>query len=336
MLFASFFMYEALWSVIELQFDDVGFVAEEMAWDFAQCALFTTVVFAVSWGFAKYRGGRYARGVVEIATLLVVNAVVIFLTDKVFNEGDEADVNFWGVIDIYVICIICSLLSIIDIQRFYYKRFVAIRQEQMQLRLNLLQQQLSPHFMFNSLSTLRGIIVADPQRAEGYVIELSNILRYITENIGSDKVTIADAMNFIRNYMKMQDVRFPEHFRFNIDESDMPTGAYVVPVSLQIAVENAIKHNNHSRRCPLEISIKFHADAVEVSNKKQPLTYADNLGVGLKNLSERCVLLTGKGVEVDETKDNYTVKIPLVFDRPFHATASSKLVPAWLNQNDDI
>lgn len=314
MLFASFLMYEALWSVIELQFDDANFRAEEMAWDFAQCALFTTVVFAVSWGFAKYRSGRYARGIAEIATLLVVNAVVIFLTDEVFNEREETDVNFWGVIDIYVICVICSLLSIIDIQRFYYKRFVAMKQEQSRLRLNLLQQQLSPHFMFNSLSTLRGMIAADPLKAEDYVVQLSNILRYITENIGSDKVTVADALCFIRNYMKMLDVRFPEHFIFNIYDSDMPADAYIVPVSLQIAVENAIKHNNHSRRCPLGISIKCNADAVEVSNKKHPVTFADNLGVGLKNLSERYALLTDKEIEVDETKDYYTVKIPLIYE----------------------
>lgn len=314
MLLASFFMYEVLWSVIELQFDDASFSAEEMALDFAQCALFTTVVFTVSWGFAKYRGGRYAQGIVEVVTLLAVNTLVIFLTDNVFSEPDDEDVNFWGVIDIYVICVICSLLSIIDIQQFYYKRFVAMKQEQSRLRLNLLQQQLSPHFMFNSLSTLRGMIVADPLKAENYVVQLSNILRYITKNIDSDKVTVADALNFIRNYMSMLDARFPEHFIFNIDESEMPADAYIVPVSLQIAVENAIKHNNHSHRCPLEISLKFSGNAVEVSNKKHPMTYADNLGVGLKNLSARYVLLTGKEVEVEDTKDYYTVKIPLIYE----------------------
>lgn len=312
MLFASFLMYEALWLVIELQFDDAHFCAKETAWDFVQCALFTTVVFVVNWIFSKYRGGRYARSLVEIVTLLVVNALVIFLTDEVFNEREDSDVSFWGVIDIYVICVICSLLSIIDIQRFYYKRFVAMKQDQILLRLNLLQQQLSPHFMFNSLSTLRGMIIADPRKSEDYVIQLSNILRYITENIGKEKVAMADALNFIRNYMKMLDARFPEHFLFHIDESDMPIDAYIVPVSLQIAVENAVKHNNHSRRCPLEINLRFNCDTVEVSNRKQPMTIVDNIGVGLKNLSERYVLLTGKEVEVNETQDYYTVKIPLI------------------------
>ena len=314
MLFASFLMYEVMWSVIELQLDDVIFDAEVMAWDLAQCALFTTVVFAVSYGFAKYRGGRYARGIVEVATLLVINAIVIFLTNKLFDEREGTDVNFWSVIDIYVICVICSLLSIIDIQRFNYKRFVAMKKKQNRQRLKLLQHQLSPHFMFNSLSTLRGMIVTDPQKAEDYVVQLSNILRYITENIGNDKIAMTDALNFIKSYMKMLEARFPDHFIFCIDESDMPFEACIVPISLQIAVENAVKHNNHSQRCPLEIDIRFSGDAVKVINKKQPMTYADNIGVGLKNLSERYILLIGKSVEVEETKDLYTVIIPLIYE----------------------
>jgi len=317
MLLASFFLYEVLWMVIELQYDDFDFDADVTLWDFAQCVLFTSVVFVVNWSFAKFRGGRYAGGVMELSVLLMVNALVIFLTDKAFSENESIDSNFWDVVDIYVISIVCSLLSIIDIQRFYYKRFIAMKQEQNRQRLKLLQQQMSPHFMFNSLSTLRGMIVADPRKAEDYVVQLSHILRYITENIDNEKVTVVNALTFIRNYMKLQDARFPQHFIFSIDESDMPTKAYIVPVSLQIAVENAIKHNNHSSRCPLEISIKFHTDAVEVSNKKQPMTYADNFGVGLKNLSERYALLTGRAVEVDETNDYYTVKIPLIYENVY-------------------
>jgi len=314
MLTASFLMYEMLWSVIELQFDDVSINTEALSWDFAQCALFTSVVFLVNWAFGKFRGGRYAGGFFEVATLLVVNALVIFLTDKVFNDWDTGDTGFWGVIDIYIICVICSLLSIIDLQRAYSKKLLAMRQEQMRLRLNLLQQQLSPHFMFNSLSTLQGMIAADPHKAEEYVSALSDTLRYITENIGREKVAMADAMKFIRNYVGIQDARSPGHFVFNIDDRDAPGNACIVPVSLQLAVENAIKHNNHSRRRPLEISIAVCADTVVVSNKKQPMPDADSLGIGLRNLNERYKLLIGKELEISENEERYTVRIPLIYE----------------------
>lgn len=313
-LLASFLMYEALWSVIELQFDDAIFSVDEMAWDFAQCLLFTSVVFLTNWFFATFRGGRYAGRVVEIATLLVVNAAVIFITDKVINERDNADVDFWGIIDIYVICIICSLLSIIDIQRSHHKQILLMRQEQMRLRLNLLQQQLSPHFMFNSLSTLQGVIAVDPQMAEEYLGNLSDAMRYITENVGRDKVSLASAIDFIGSYMKMLQVRFPNHFDFKISTDCMPEQACIVPVSLQIAVENAIKHNSHSANRPLEIAITTRQDSVEVRNRKLPLPYDSGLGVGLKNLDERYKLLIGRGINASETDEYYSVEIPLIYE----------------------
>lgn len=314
MLTASFMMYEVLWSVIELQFEDVSFQVDEVAWDFAQCMLFTSVVFTFNWFFAKWRGGRYAGGVVELAAVLVVNAFVIFVTDRLLNERDADDIDFWGVIDIYVICIICSLLSIIDIQRAHHKQIMAMRQEQMRLRLTLLQQQLSPHFMFNSLSTLQGMIAADPQMAEDYVAALSDIMRYITENIGKEKVSLTDAMAFIKSYAKMLEARFPGHFVFNITDLDKPRPVSIVPVSLQMTVENAIKHNSHSVSRPLEISVTPTDNTVVVKNTKQPTAYNSGLGIGLNNLNERYKLLIGRELDISETKDYYIVKIPLIHE----------------------
>lgn len=314
MLFTSFLMYEALWSIIEFQLGDVSYSAEGVLWDFSQCVLFTLVVFVVNWGFSKFRGGRYARGVAEIITLLIVNAFVIFLTDKIVNEQDANDVDFWSVVDIYVICVICSLLSIINIQHSYHKQFMVMEKKQTLLRLNLLQQQLSPHFMFNSLSTLQGMIAADSEKAEDYVATLSDAMRYITENIGKERIALPEALRFIENYVKMQETRFFGHFLFSIDTSGIPHDAYIVPVSLQLAVENAIKHNKHSCKHPLEIKISFSQGYIEVSNKKQPTAYEDGLGVGLKNLSERYKLLIGKELDVSETTDFYTVKIPLIYE----------------------
>lgn len=314
MLVVSFAMYETLWSIIEIQFGDVTLDLAAMAWDLAQCALFTSVVFTVNWCFTQYRGGRFGKGSLEILTILVVNALVIFVTDNLINERETDNVGFWGVIDIYVICVISSLLSIIDIQHSYHKKVEAMEQEQMQLRLRLLQQQLSPHFMFNSLSLLRGMIAVDPQKADEYVSALSNVFRYVTDNIGKEKVSLADAIAFIKNYTKMMSTRFPGHFVFAIDESNMPASACLVPVSLQIAVENAIKHNNHSCRQPLRISITPCGDTVEVANKKQPLTYDKSPGLGLANLDQRYKMLIGKGLDISDTNDYYSVKIPLIYD----------------------
>lgn len=314
MLLISFVMYEALWSLIEIQLGELSFDAEAMLWDFAQCALFTSTVFIVDYGCTKFRRGRYARGIAEIICLLIVCSLLIFIIDQVIYEQDDTDDNFWNVVDIYIICIICSLLSIINIQHSYHNQFVTMKQEQERLRLNLLQQQLSPHFMFNSLSTLQGIILSDPHKAEKYVVALSNMLRYITENIGKEKVALSDAVNFIENYVQILDVRFPQHFIFKIGLNNVPYEASIIPVSIQVAVENAIKHNKHSCKCPLEISITLNDKFINVSNRRQPIMAADSFGVGLKNLKERYKLLTGKGLDICETNDYYSIKIPLIYE----------------------
>lgn len=313
-MLASFAMYEVLWAVVELQFDDAYFDLGETLWDLAQCSMFTAVVFVVNWAFSKFRGGRYARSVAEIGVLLIVNAAVIFLVDKVINERDAADVGFWSVVDIYIICVICSLISIIDLQHSFHTSMLKMRQEQTLLRLNLLQQQLSPHFMFNSLSTLQGAIAADPQMAEEYLDNLSDAMRYITENVGRDRVDLSDALSFIESYMRMLNVRFPGHFVFKIHADDMPKGAGIVPVSMQIAVENAIKHNAHSARQPLHIDIRVKTDSVEVSNSRQPLPYDSGLGVGIENLGRRYQLLIGRGIMSRETQESYAIEIPLIYD----------------------
>lgn len=315
MLCASFCMYEVLWVVIEWQFNDISFYIEDTAWDLAQCAMFSCVGLIVNFVFTKWRGGRYARSLFELGTLLVTNALVTLVSDKLlFNGGEAYEVNFWSVIDIYIICVICTLFSIIDIQHFYYKEFAKMQKDRMLLRLNLLQQQLSPHFMFNSLSTLQGLIAAEPQKAEEYVATLSLTLRYITENIGKDKVPVADALVFIKSYTKMLGIRFPGHFVFNIDESHTHSHAFIVPVSLQIAVENAIKHNSHSCKRPLQISIVLGNGQIKIKNKLQTVAQTNGTGVGLKNLDERYRLLAGKGVEIETNKEYYTVKIPLIYE----------------------
>lgn len=316
MLIISFTMYEILWIGIKIQLEALSFNIEEMVWDFAQCTLFTSALFIVNWMFQKLQGGRYAKGVAEMLTMLSVSSLLIYLVDYFIYMQDTPDDRIWNIIDIYIICIICTLLSIISMQYTYHKRFVKLKQEQIGLRLSLLQQQLSPHFMFNSLSTLQGMIASEPHKAEEYVLTLSVILRYVTDNISCDQVALSEAVSFIKNYSQLLEMRFPQHFLFKIALSDIPSNAFIIPVSLQIAVENAIKHNGHSTRKPLEISIIMDSNYIVVSNQKQAVSFSNNTetGIGLTNLNERYRLLTGKGLEINDDKDIFSVKIPLLYE----------------------
>ena len=187
---ASFTLYEVLWFVIELQFTTFSINWAETGWDALMCMIFTSVVFGINSFFAKFRNGRYAQTVWEVAGLLLSNILMIFAVDNLLYIQDTNDDKLWSIIDIYIICLICSMFSILNFQKVYHKKLIAVKEEQLKLRLNLLQQQLSPHFMFNSLSVLQGLITIDSEKAEKYVDTLSDLMRYITQNVGKDKTTL--------------------------------------------------------------------------------------------------------------------------------------------------
>ena len=109
---------------------------------------------------------------------------MIFAVDNLLYIQDTNDDKLWSIIDIYIICLICSMFSILNFQKVYHKKLIAVKEEQLKLRLNLLQQQLSPHFMFNSLSVLQVLITIDSEKAEKYVDTLSDLMRYFTQNVG--------------------------------------------------------------------------------------------------------------------------------------------------------
>lgn len=297
----AFAVYSLLWLIVSWRLNDWEYHIYDTLWNFVGCMVFAAVSFAVSGVVTRLwrdmRGGELIALVATMAANLALSVALDILAYGTF----ESD-NYWELIDIYIICTTSSVLSLLNIQHSHH---VAMRQ----MRLKLLQQQLSPHFVFNCLSTLQGVIADNPRQARDYVITLSDIMRYITENIGNEKVALADAVSFIKSYAQMLEVRYPGHFVFNFDIGE--TDAFIVPVSLQIAIENAVKHNSHSQRQPLEISIALAGDAIEVRNRKKRIVSDGGLGVGLANLDRRYRLLTGRGLDIDETKDYYTVKIPL-------------------------
>ena len=200
MLFLSFVMYEVLWSLIEIQYSSLDFNIKDLLFDFILCALFTSTTFILKYGFTKIRGGKYAMTKVEIIALFLICSFLIFIIDRVFFSQYNANNSLGNVIDVYIICIICSFFSVLNMQHTYHNQYVKMKQEQERLKLNVLQRQLSPHFMFNSLSTLQGVMLTDPLKAESYLNALSSLLRFFIGNIGKDKIALKEAMLFIEDY----------------------------------------------------------------------------------------------------------------------------------------
>jgi LytS/YehU family sensor histidine kinase len=201
---------------------------------------------------------------------------------------------------------------------FYIIWRKAIEQEQMLREENLkykyrnLKSQVNPHFLFNSLNTLSELVYEDAKKADIYIQKLSGIYRYILENEETDLVPLKEELEFIQQYFDLQKVRDNDKIFLKIDvhgEEDFK----IIPVSLQLLVENALKHNSISRDKPLMVKIYNNDNYIIVSNTIQRKNIIENsTQMGLSNLKERVLLIMGRELTVNEDTDQFVVKLPII------------------------
>jgi LytS/YehU family sensor histidine kinase len=168
------------------------------------------------------------------------------------------------------------------------------------------------HFLFNSLNTLSEIVYADAGKADSYIQKLSGIYRYILNNEETDLIPLDREIEFVRCYLELQKERDGNKIQAVIDVMNADKFR-IIPVSLQLLVENALKHNSVSEEKPLEIRIYAEAGYVVVSNTVQRKNVlSDSYGMGLSNLKERIKLIIRKEMLVSQENNRFTVKIPLI------------------------
>ncbi len=190
-----------------------------------------------------------------------------------------------------------------------------LSQEVMRVRYDALLSQLNPHFLFNSLNTLDGLIGEDDAKAHHYVQQLSQCYRYITQP--HKLVRVADEVQFTDSYIALLQMRYGDSLRIERNISPEAMNCQVVPISLQLLIENAVKHNVVSDKHPLTITIDTPDDTtLRVSNNIQKLM-EEPAGekVGLSNLIERYRLVCQREVTVQQTLQQFTVTIPLLTEK---------------------
>jgi two-component system LytT family sensor kinase len=205
-----------------------------------------------------------------------------------------------------------ALIFIIILWQSSLQREQKLREEKLIFQNETLKNQINPHFLFNSLNTLSSLIADRPDDAEKFINKLSSIYRYILENSQKDRVALQTELNFIMDYFELHKVRDKEKILLMIDAPDV-TGFDIIPVSLQILIENAVKHNMATKESPLIVTITTEDRYVVVKNNLQKMSMQiKSTKIGLKNLGERVKLVTKKDLIVEETNDYYTVKVPLL------------------------
>jgi len=205
-----------------------------------------------------------------------------------------------------------AIIFIVLLWQDSLKREQKLREENLIFQNETLKNQINPHFLFNSLNTLSSLISARPEDAEKFINKLSTIYRYILENCRKDRVSLLTELEFISDYFELHRVRDQEKIALKID-SPSASEFEIIPVSLQILIENAIKHNMATKENPLEISITIEDEYVVVKNNLQKMgMQIKSTKIGLKNLGERVRLVTKKDLIVEEKNDFFIVKVPLL------------------------
>ncbi len=190
-------------------------------------------------------------------------------------------------------------------------RLALLERATAEAELEALKSQIDPHFMFNSLNTMAHLIDTAPPRARAFTEDLAGVYRYILASRERRLVPLAEEVAFVQRYYAMLALRFGDTLRLEVAVPETAAGWLVPPVSLQLLVENAVKHNAFTAADPLVVRIEAGPEGVAVTNQRRPRELArPGAGLGLVNLAERSRLLTGRELRVEAGPGTFRVLLP--------------------------
>lgn len=189
-----------------------------------------------------------------------------------------------------------------------------LRRSSEQAQLQVIRNQVNPHFLFNNLNVLAGMVIKDNPEANHFIEEFSKVYRYILNNEQKELVELQAELEFIQPYLFLLGKRFEEGLEVNIRIADEYRNLHVVPAALQMLIENAIKHNVVSRQKPLQIDIHTNGNqTLVIKNNLQPrMLKESSTRIGLENIRKRYELISGKDVVVKNEEGYFEVSLPLL------------------------
>lgn len=193
------------------------------------------------------------------------------------------------------------------------KREYKLKEQNLIFQNETLKSQVNPHFLFNSLNTLSSLVNTEVRKAEQFIGKLSLIYRYVLENSTKPNVPLSEEIEFIKDYYHLHQIRNEGKIRLEINIKSEEYSFKILPISLQLLIENAIKHNMATAEKPLRIHIYIEEWYIAVQNNIQKMaTQIDSTKIGLKNLNERIRMVMGKEIIISETENKFIVKVPLM------------------------
>lgn len=268
-----------------------------------------------------YEQGVLRRIIIQVAIglvfLYIFMSFILILSTEVLHIKIDKIPRMLG----YIIATFVTLtVNGGSIGAYFFKQWkkAILKSERLQRERTLVQfdnlrNQLNPHFLFNSLTSLNSLIFENQQLASQFLQQLSKVYRYVLQNKEKELVSLETEIKFIENYVFLLQTRFCESMQVQIDIPVDILSKQIVPVSLQILIENAIKHNSISQEHPLRIHIYTDSTCLYVENNLQRKSIIENSNkMGLQNMKALYGFLSKQAMEIQEDTHTFTVKVPLL------------------------
>lgn len=296
-----------------------GRIVETALLSFIEIAARTFMAFAILYFlFPKDNSNRSIILAVLKSTFIISVLTPLFMIGDSYYNHKAMDWSIKSVASSLLseaqeIGILCAILAM---KRFYNIQMYTQKLEKLNIesQLKALNNQVSPHFLFNNLNVLSGLITQNPIQAKEYLNRLAMVYRHLITNANNDIVLLTDELHFANDYIYLLEQRFEQAYTFIIEDNEYKNYSKFLPTcSLQLVLENIIKHNKGDNHNPLKTNISITDSKVIVTNQRKPKEHDhETTGIGLINLRNRYELLSDKKIEIIVTDETYSIKLPLL------------------------
>ncbi len=300
-------------------------------WDYVCSIVITFLVWEGNLRLDNYFNNRLPwqksvlkRVLIQLLTSVPYTIGIIYFSLNIFNkyvcQYPEEQHSFFLIPSISIGLTTSIIILSLEISSQFFKNWkkslIEIEKhkaESAQIQLQNLKNQINPHFLFNNLSVLSSLVYIDQDKAVDFINQLSKVYRYVLENRESELSSLENEITFINSYFFLLQIRFDKNIQFSINVSNESKQLLLPPMSLQILVENAIKHNEISAAKKLTILIETKDNYIVVSNNLQLRSNQEpSSKIGLQNIKDRYAYFTENEIEIIPTSENFTVKLPLL------------------------
>lgn len=302
--------------------------------------VYTVVLGGGNWSINSFLNKRFPwaeetskRAVISIISIVIANIILVYFCNYInfvliqkASTTEEFLAGKYNITNWFTINIALLISAFLHAKGFMQELKKASKKEVVEQKLiaksanaqfESLKNQLDPHFLFNSLNVLSSLIDENPNQAQKFTASMSKIYRYVLEQKDKELVTVEDEMEFAKTYCDLLKTRFEDSVDFIFDVNKEDYRKYVVPLSLQLLLENCIKHNFATSSKPLMIRIFSENDILCIENNLQVREQIkESSGIGLSNIVQRYSLLTKRNVFIEKSEDYFKVKLPMLIAKP--------------------